>query len=577
MTKLYSNLRRSALVAVALLASGMASAATLNINVSDVSYTDAKVVITPSDDTSTFYYGLATTADFEAKGGSEGIVQSCISEWETMGGWYSKTWIEMLPSVLYTGQKQFQGKEFKIVWDSEYVVYAFGIDSTTGEVTIPVVTEQFRTLPCETSENTFLINVDKVVPTEGSSSYMDVTVTVTPSNNDSYAVLMQQAKVVDFYDGSDETKTEDVYFKTQFAPYVQETYTGTKTLTFNRQRKGRDMYVVVAGFNGAPTTALYKLAFRTDETHAEPENPISISVSDISKRNATVTFKATDSNVHYFRGVLSKTKYDEENAKEGGIYSFDCEWFEFMSGLSGGTKTWNEVFYEATVTGETTEFANELMGAEKLAWDTEYIAYAYGINENGEKTTDITTSTFSTLPRQNNTELTFELSILSVEKTEGKSTYTVRIDVVPSTDDTYSVHHHDVSFYDYYIDNPDYTWEDYLETQFDKYVRQQHTGEIIAECNGIKTGKEYYFVAAGHDGEAPTTLPFVIKFSTSSTTGVEDLNVEICKVYGTEGRIVAPESARVFNLAGIETGTENLPAGIYIVHTGTDVHKVQVK
>jgi len=576
MTKLYLTMRKSALVVAALLVSGVASAATLDISVSDVSYTDAKVVITPSDDSSTFFYGLESSADFEAKGGSEGIVKTCIGNWENMGTWYSKTWQEMLPTVLYTGQQQFQGKELNIGWDTEYVVYAFGMDSATGEVTVPVVTEKFRTLPRETSENTFSIKVDKVVPTEGSSFYMDVTVTVTPSNNDPYAVQVQQSSVLDFYDGSDETKTEEAYFKAQFAKFVQETYTGTQTLTFNRQKKGKDMYVVVAGFNGAPTTVVYKLAFRTDETPAEPEGPFVITVSGIEKRDAMLSYKAADANVHYFRSVLLKTKFDEENAKDGGIYRFDCSWFEFMGELSD-TKTWNEIFYEATVTGETSEYATVIMGDDKLAWGTEYVAYAYGINEDGELITDITTVTFSTLPRQNNTELTFEFSLLGVEKTEGKSTYTARIGIVPSTDAPYGVHYHDVYYYDWYIDNPDYTWEDYLEKQFDKYIRQLHTGETVVECTGIRADKEYYCVAAGHDGEAPTTLPFVVKFSSSTQTGIDNLDVEVCEVYGAEGRVVAPEGSRVFNLAGIETGTENLPAGIYVVRTDTDVYKVRVK
>lgn len=576
MNKLYLNLRKSALAAVALLASAGASAATLEISVSDVSYTDAKVAVTPSDETSTFYYNLIPLAEFEAQGGTEGVVQSCINEWESMGSWYDKTWKEMLPSVLYTGEQQCQANEFSIVWDTEYVVYAFGMNAETGEVTIPVVSEQFRTLPSETSENTFSIKVDKVVPTEGSSFYMDVTVTVTPTNEDPYAVLVQKSNFVDFYDGSDETKTEEAYFQKQFAPFVMETYTGTQTLTFNRQKKNTDMYVVVAGFNGAPTTALYKLAFRTEETPAEPEAPFVINVSDITKRDAKINLKPADNTVHYFTSVLRKTKFDEETAKEGGIYAYDRSWYEFVASIEGA-HTWNEIFYSMTKTGEFSESAAVVMDADELAWGTDYVVYAYGINEEGALTTDVVSVEFSTIERQQIDDLTFEFEVIDVTQDEGKSTYTAQIKVTPSTDDSYGVHYHETKYYDFYIDNTEYTWEDYLETQFDKFVRQQFTGETTVKCTGIRKGKEYYCVAAGHDGEAPTTSPFVIKFAYDTVSGIEDLDVEACEVYGAEGRVVAPEGARVFNLSGIETGAENLPAGIYIVRTGSNVYKVCVK
>ncbi|MBD5289675.1 MAG: M6 family metalloprotease domain-containing protein [Bacteroides sp.] len=47
--------------------------------------------------------------------------------------------------------------------------------------------------------------------------------------------------------------------------------------------------------------------------------------------------------------------------------------------------------------------------------------------------------------------------------------------------------------------------------------------------------------------------------------------------YGLNGCIEASEGARVYNLNGIETGKENLPAGIYLVRLGQQVRKVVVR
>ena len=48
-------------------------------------------------------------------------------------------------------------------------------------------------------------------------------------------------------------------------------------------------------------------------------------------------------------------------------------------------------------------------------------------------------------------------------------------------------------------------------------------------------------------------------------------------VYVANGNIIAPEGARAFNLSGVETGLNNLPAGIYVVVVADKAVKVLVK
>ncbi len=580
------------MVAAMIIASspGLAAAATIDIGVTDVTFTDANIVITPSEDTGTYYYGLMSADEFNSNNGADGIVDKCISDWETMGSWYSKTWIEMLPSVLYTGPQEFTGKEFKIIWDTEYVVYAFGIDSQTGEVTIPVVTKNFITPPAEHSDNTFTITLDKVTPTEGTSFYMDVTVTVTPSNDDPYAIFVQQTSVLDYYDGSDEEKSITSYFANQFASYVRETYTGKQTITFARQKKNKDMYVVVAGFNGAPTTDLFKLAFRTEETPAEPTESFTINITDLTRREATVTYTPVSNDIHYFRSVMKKAKFFDENNGVEGIYDFDKSWFDFVASLTPD-KTWNQVFYGACVTGETTETASYLFGSDTgLEWGSDYVAYAYGINEAGETTTPVTYVEFSTPQRGNNPDLTFDLSVIDITKNEGKNTFTARINVIPSTSDSYATFYHDVYYYDWYVDNPDYTFEDYLFTQFAKHIKETHVGEQIFECPDIKAGKDYYFVVTGYD-DAPNTDIFKIQFRGEDFTEVTDITdspvsiginngtltvngtFDFGCIYTIDGRTVAAFRS--------DKPSVDLPTGTYVVEIVRDgtrnIEKVVVR
>lgn len=58
---------------------------------------------------------------------------------------------------------------------------------------------------------------------------------------------------------------------------------------------------------------------------------------------------------------------------------------------------------------------------------------------------------------------------------------------------------------------------------------------------------------------------------------VEGVTSDLSMIYGGKGYISAPEGARVYNTAGAECGTENLPAGVYIVVTPEATAKVQVR
>lgn len=62
-----------------------------------------------------------------------------------------------------------------------------------------------------------------------------------------------------------------------------------------------------------------------------------------------------------------------------------------------------------------------------------------------------------------------------------------------------------------------------------------------------------------------------------TTSGVDGIEADACVIAGAEGRVIAPAGARVYNLSGIETGTEGLPAGIYIVRCADKSVKVTVK
>ena len=84
------------------------------------------------------------------------------------------------------------------------------------------------------------------------------------------------------------------------------------------------------------------------------------------------------------------------------------------------------------------------------------------------------------------------------------------------------------------------------------------------------------FVRCGNEipsAKTSNTVSFNPNNMSSSVADIEMAEV----VRGEQGRIEAPAGARVFNAAGMETGTENLPAGMYIVSLDGKSVKVVVK
>lgn len=83
----------------------------------------------------------------------------------------------------------------------------------------------------------------------------------------------------------------------------------------------------------------------------------------------------------------------------------------------------------------------------------------------------------------------------------------------------------------------------------------------IAEIPAAVTSNTISFI--------PSKLPDV--------SAVDEIATEIPAIYGGAGCITAPADARIYNLSGIETGRENLPAGVYIVTVPGATVKVVVR
>lgn len=109
-----------------------------------------------------------------------------------------------------------------------------------------------------------------------------------------------------------------------------------------------------------------------------------------------------------------------------------------------------------------------------------------------------------------------------------------------------------------------------------------YTLSNLTSASMDQTFKVYVRVAKKTPGGL-TTIPCietsnVIEFVPNSLpSGVEDIEILASEIIAGKGFISAPEGARIYNLSGTATGSDNLPAGIYIVRLGSKSVKVNVR
>ena len=112
------------------------------------------------------------------------------------------------------------------------------------------------------------------------------------------------------------------------------------------------------------------------------------------------------------------------------------------------------------------------------------------------------------------------------------------------------------------------------------------------ELTGLATGGTITISKAAGEGEYTIDINFTTPEGNTvtstwtgkladgiadKTSGVEGIEADGIMVRGGIGAISAPAGAEIFNLSGIQTGSDNLPAGIYVVRYNGKTAKVIVK
>lgn len=559
---------------------------TLEITVDNVSVQNATVTITPTPDELKYYWNYVDKATFEADGGADKAIENRIEKWKTHGSIYDTPWQEIMNLELQQGKMTESIYDFFLdilMYDTDYVVYAFGMDKE-GNVTAPLATAEFRTLTPPASENIFEVSITSIVP---NTYRYTATAHVEPSNSDRYVVRFFTKDYVDKFNITPGSEGEKRFIAKEMFYNLNNDmiFSGSANVTYSYCEDGKDYYVVVMGINddNTPSTSLTLYEFTVVETEKPVLGTLTLEVSDITPMNAHIRITPSDDSIRYYYYITSPKNIERIGGPENIPDRFIIDWWKYVAEMYD--MNWKELIPMQTRTGaldDTIENLVEQGELEPIYWNSDWALYAVGFDLDGNVTTNVAVLEFST-PACDQSDLEFEYEMVSVEPdpnyaNSSRNYYVVTVDIIPSNDeDSYLVNYMETKYYNQYLEDPVPDMMDFITRQFlpsaieiTGPARLRMPG--IAETNAVGDKLEWAIFAMGWN-EGPSTDLSIYNLDLNYV-GVDATPTDAIKVRPGAGTLSISgdyDRAVVYSVDGRTAGALmpghhiSLPAGIYVV------------
>ena len=544
-----------------------------DISIENLTAGFATICVEPTDKELMYVWNCAEKEIYDNVG-PEQVITNTVDAWREFSQIMGISMAEIMSSQCSVGDVRRLDGPYKS--DTDYVVYAFSLDMDLN-VVIPTKEYYFHTLAPEPSDNTFEVEVTGFTRTVNKygKTCATATIKVTPSNDDEYTVFCLEKHEVETYDFTPGCASEKQFG----ADYVvncalQHRFTGEQTLEIEDVTINALMYAVVVGVDKFNMSTPAKLV---EFTTIDPEfEVLSVAVTDPGITDAHVNISSFDNNSRaFYWGVIRKDELESIGGAEE-IYEkvnkpywteqatwYNWEWWQYAAA----------VLTRKEVNGALCASA----GVSPRRWDTDYVVYAYLMDEGGNKVSSTYTSEFRTLSR-NSTDLEFEIDLLSVTPNGeiAPGTYTAEFRVTPS-DDTkeWAVYYKTAEDYDRYENDPELTDDDFMYDIFLKgRAKGLYTGMLEFGYGGVREGKEYVVICAGYD-EAPNTRAYVMRYtSEGKVSSIDNASADDVRIYTIPGGIVIDgdyDHAEVYTIDGRKKADmhmnclRGLAQGVYVV------------
>ena len=239
-----------------------------------------------------------------------------------------------------------------------------------------------------------------------------ITYTITPNLEDAtyYAQL---------YAAEELQEERDIAMKAALMT-MEEAYVGTKTIIAEELTAESEYKVLYFGYDATEKryTTDYLVSDVIKTTDFEISDTITLALVEGSEtwRNAYVKVQISDESLEYIFDIMEKSKWEELYAEdpESIVSARIAGWEQDVNdGLESNPTmdTWQKYMAIYQHSNNQTVNASEYYN---MYWSTEYVMYAFGMNDEGFQTTEVAVVEFSTAtPEKSNNKFSVEIGELT--------------------------------------------------------------------------------------------------------------------------------------------------------------------
>ena len=375
-------------------------------------------------------------------------------------------------------------------------------------------------------EGTFEVNVDEVLEDS-------ITITITPSEEVDYYYACIASDTEKYLGGEEELIVLDQLSQ----PNVEQLiFRGEQTLTFGGLIAHSHYRLLYFQYDSENEWIFGDLKRSERITTPDGEEKFSIEISNITGLSADIKIVPEDPTMSYYFWVEEAGDYtDRFENSDNVLMQNDFGYWKYYAELEG--LDWKEVMRWELMTGTQTQSTDMLYNV--MMWDSEYMVYVYGIDQDGNITSQMTKRHFKTLPKDEPKDLTFDVEILSTEWDVAFNKFAVEAKVVPSDPDMkYFVTITNLSWYDWYFteNNTGRSDDEYIIYQIllnaskqsweilEDYRMQGETVYKPHESRNqyLSPNKEYGVFVFGLSENGPTTPLKIYEFTTPQRPAQEE-------------------------------------------------------
>ena len=354
-----------------------------------------------------------------------------------------------------------------------------------------------------------------------------VTVTITPSSEVDYYYVCLASDPEKYLGGEEELIVLDQLSSPNAEQLI---FRGEQTLTFGGLIAHSHYRLLYFQYDSEAKNIFGKLHRSERITTPNGTEEFAIEVTDITGLSANVKITPNDPEMSYFWWIEEMEQYDEWfEGSDNLLIQNDFAFWQYCGDMDG--IDWKEVMRMDLTSGVTVDSSDSLYNL--LMWDNEYMVYVYGIDNEGNITTQMTKKEFKTASKSANTDLTFDVEITATEWDVAFNKFMVDAKITPSDPNAkYFVTITNMSWYEWYFtsDNTGRGDEEYIMYQILLNASKQSwevledfrwQGETIYKPHESRNqyfspNREYGVFVFGLDENGPTTGLLVHEFTTPS-------------------------------------------------------------